>query len=302
MTKNQIEYLKHKETQRSNLRNEELTAQRDATNRELGFGNLAEATRHNVATERHNAAVLDETSRHNLATEANEANKLLETTRHNQATERVQELTLSESVRHNQVVEGIQKQDANTRYYQYLESQRHNIASESETARSNLAREQEIHRSNLANEAEINRANLAREFETQRHNKSTEDLGYKQLSLGYSQLNELSKYHSQSIALGYSQLAEQNRAALAREAETRRSDLAKEKETERTNRENESIRKKSNAITDRANQLRFQIDSRNVNLRGQELELERERLDEQRAHNVMGELNSAWGNVFRVTR
>lgn len=51
MTKNQIEYLKLRETQRSNAANERLTEIRDKNAKDLGFATLGETARHNLATE-----------------------------------------------------------------------------------------------------------------------------------------------------------------------------------------------------------------------------------------------------------
>lgn len=121
MTRNQIEYLKLRETQRSNQTQEELTRQRDQTTRELGFANLAEAQRHNLAGEQHNINVLGETKRHNVATEQQQVAQLQynyavlgETQRHNQATESAQERQLIELNRHNLATENTQQYQAET--------------------------------------------------------------------------------------------------------------------------------------------------------------------------------------------
>lgn len=306
MTKNQIEYLKYKETQRANLRQEELTAARDATSRELGFGTLEESKRHNQATEAHNTAVLGETQRHNYAQEAYNVAVLGEQTRHNYATEGIQRDTLAETQRANIARE--------------TETNRHNVASEQlsqqqleislgqlEVSRGQL----EVSRGQLA---ETNRSNLAREAESRRTNLANEaikqgqlEVSQGQLLLSREQLQELSRYHSASISLGYSQLAETQRAntmhnqvQLAQLAETTRahianenltkardkmnyeeqvrSNLAREEETTRHNMTLEAQGWESNEI--RQDQIKLGYD---------QLELDWARLEEQKVHNFVTE-------------
>lgn len=251
MTRNQIEYLKHKETQRSNLRQEELTAARDATARELGFSTLAETQRHNIAGEEHNVHVLGEQQRHNIATEQHNVAILGETQRHNLAQEEVAQGSLDESRRSNLEREQIERDKVQVSLGQLALSR----LGYEENVRSNLARESETHRANVASEA----------------------LRQSQIDLGYSQLAETSKYHAQSISLGYGQLAETRRTNSAREAislgelqerqranvanealikardkmnfeETVRSNLAREEETRRHNTEEELLSGDRNAI------------------------------------------------------
>lgn len=183
MTKNQIEYLKLRESQRANLAQEDLTRLRDQRSYVINLGTLAESQRHNIASEQQAKASLDETSRHNLVGEQISGKSLEETVRHNKAGE-------SELKRHN-----IAGEQYNERALQ--EQSRHNVAQESigrsqvgatyanialgyqqlgETKRSNLARENETYRSNVARETEMNRSNVAREEETYRHNTQEEYL------------------------------------------------------------------------------------------------------------------------------
>lgn len=233
MTKNQIEYHKLLEQQRTNQANEALQAERNAQtydiglkNYDLGIQQAREVQRHNLATEQQNYLSLEETSRHNLAAEMNAAQVL-------------------------------------------LEQQRHSKAVEAETARSNLARESETHRMNVAAETERNRANLA--SEALRSAELAEQTRYHSMSigLGYSQLAETTRSnkaretetHRANLAYEAQQLAnltEQSRHNQQVEIETRRTNLARETETARANRESESIAKKRNKLTAEQNDLRAQ--------------------------------------------
>lgn len=170
MTKNQIEYLKLRESQRANLAQEGLTRARDQRSYEIGLGTLAESSRHNLATEEQARASLDETSRHNLAGEGQAQRSLDESVRHNQATEQ-------EMRRHNIVGE-----QYNAKYL--AETGRHNVAQEAigrsqvgaSFANISLGYQQlgETQRSNQAREAENTRSNVARESENLRHNQAGE--------------------------------------------------------------------------------------------------------------------------------
>nr|AMP18943.1 hypothetical protein [Otarine picobirnavirus] len=170
MTKNQIEYLKLRETQRANLVQEDLTRSRDSRSYEIGLGTLAESQRHNRATEEQARVSLDETVRHNLAGETLTRGNLDESIRHNQAVE-------AEASRHNKVGESYNERALK-------ESQRHNVAQEgisrsqvgASYANINLGYSQlgETTRANIARETENTRSNVAREQENLRHNESTE--------------------------------------------------------------------------------------------------------------------------------
>lgn len=217
MTKNQIEYLKHKETQRSNLVGEQLTRERDAANRQLGFATLGETQRHNRETESYNYAVLGENQRHNLAQEAHNSAVLGETKRSNLAKEQ-------ETNRHNLAQESIGLDQLQISRDSLAESVRHAKVSEQEMERSNRAREDETRRANQARETELNRSNLAGEAqrraelaETSKYHSQSIGLGYANVNLGYSQLAEAERSHRANEILGQQQLAEQVRTHLRNE-------------------------------------------------------------------------------------
>lgn len=107
-----------------------------------------------------------------------------------------------------------------------------------ETQRSNLARETETNRSNLINEAETHRANVARETETNRANLAQEGLAAERNQISRDELNET------------------RRANLARESETSRSNLARETEQHRTNRVHETLENRRNKEQVRSNKAK----------------------------------------------
>lgn len=132
------------------------------------------------------------------------------------------------------------------------ETARSNRAREAELHRANLASEAEAFRSHFANEVETARSNLARERETGRHNVATEwiyyDPGVISTQLQLMQLKEVERhnkasemYSQSSIGLGYANLSETSRAALAREEENYRHNLAVETESIRSNKASEKI-------------------------------------------------------------
>lgn len=123
MTKNQIEYQKLKETQRSNRVGEKETG------------------RHNLEVENQGQQQIDESKRHNRATEGVDLSRLAETERSNKAVESLRSRELAEISTHNRRTEGID-------ISKLQEQQRSNLANES------LKREQNI---------ETNRANIVRE-------------------------------------------------------------------------------------------------------------------------------------------
>lgn len=195
MTKNQIEYLKLRETQRANLAQEELTRTRDSRSYEIGLGTLAESQRHNRATEEQARVSLDETARHNLAGEQLTRSSLDESIRHNQAVEQ-------EAARHNKVGESYNERALK-------ESSRHNLAQE-QIGRSQVGASyanitlgysqlDETNRANVARETETNRSNVARETETERHNQKGESIDM------YRNRNE-AKYKRDLIKQGEQQL------------------------------------------------------------------------------------------------
>lgn len=115
MTGNQIAYWKYAEDVRHNAEAESQ-----------GRTNLAEAKRHNLATEGLQArqislgyAQLAETKRANQARELLQTNELAETVRYNtlraEETERSNKAKETETNRHNKKVEGIQNKDVDNR-------------------------------------------------------------------------------------------------------------------------------------------------------------------------------------------
>lgn len=161
MTKNQIEYLKVRETQRANLAQEALTQARDIAARELGFGTLEESKRsnlmrealtrdQNVETERaHRMAEqlqqgsLDETSRSNLAREAISRDTLAETKRSNIARETISRDTLTEQQRANLASEAIRNMANAIQSRSVANQYAVGMANVAELQRSHLASEQQ---------------------------------------------------------------------------------------------------------------------------------------------------------------
>lgn len=228
MTRNQVEYAKIRETQRSNLEQENLQRAKIQTDAKLGFANLAEASRHNLATEQAQVRSLDETARHNLATEGVAREQLLE------------------QQRSNLVREGLSAE-------QQSEAKRHNVAVESETHRSNLESEQlkkqsvqvtdwynhqqvALRQAELAQTAwnqrqavalrqaeltEESKHNRIAEAETSLHNRNIEQFQLQSLAQNQAQfeanLSEQSRYHDLQISaqrdqafLNYSVQSERN--------------------------------------------------------------------------------------------
>lgn len=306
MTKNQIEYLKLLESQRSNKAQESLTAKRDATTRELGFGNLAETTRHNLQSEAHNRAVLDETSRHNVVVE-NETQRhnvsqeqlgrdqLLELNRHNTVTEGHTAQQILESARHNQATESIERDKAATQRYQ-ADTQRYSAL---ETSRHNLAVEDETSRHNVTSERETERSNRAKESETSRHNKAQESIGYGQISLGYSELRSLDSYRSSQISQWHREESEKERHNRSVEGETRRSNIAEELERSQHNRALEELQRRSNVLTNK----KITLEDRRESVKAAENERHNKAVEKETSiHNFGSEINSAVGNITRAFR
>lgn len=100
-------------------------------------------------------------------------------------------------------------------FQENLETNRHNLATESENYRSNLAHERETHRANLAQEAETFRANRAREDETHRQNREVNAINRyaNTTSRMQAQTSRLSAYNQNAYWQG--QLANQRRQAQA---------------------------------------------------------------------------------------
>lgn len=192
MTKNQIEYNKLLETQRSNRAQESLTEKRDNRAYEVSSGTLSETKRHNVAAELVSSNTLAETKRSNLAREeenyrsnvAKESENVrhntaveVETRRSNVAGERLRSRELSEQSRHNLQTESVGRTQAQASMLQATASQRQALVAASraqEEARHNATVEDESHRANVARETETNRNNVAVLAETIRSNQERE--------------------------------------------------------------------------------------------------------------------------------
>lgn len=223
MTRNQIEFNKLLETNRSNLANEEIQRTRAATDRELGFANLSESQRHNMASERMQVLSLDETSRHNLATESNARAVLEEQHRSN-----VQHELLTAQ--------------------QQAEQRRHNQAVEYETARSNVSREQEQMRSNRANEREAERAHRA--SETLRSAEVNESIrNHRALeTLQSATVNQNIRYQNQQVVLRQQELAQNQAQFEISQKEIERSHQAQEDIQRQRNWYDYSVQTERNAI------------------------------------------------------
>lgn len=151
-------------------------------------------------------------------------------------------------------------------YWNLREQERSNRARERETARTNKANERiksEINSINLqlgqGNLAETNRANLARELELNRTNLSNEEI--KRITNAINALDAATKMREADIKegnlqLGFANLGEVRRSNMANEslkasdiAETNRANVAKETELNRSNIANENINRFRNATT-----------------------------------------------------
>lgn len=138
------------------------------------------------------------------------------------------------------------------------------------------------------------RSHGVQERETAQHNRETEaqgraklkleeQLGWANVGLGYANVN-----------LGYSQLAEQNRANIARETETNRSNLAKEFEMNRTNEARERE-------THRANRVNETLGLVARDQEKQRLELNENQLKEAERHNREMERIQRMSGTYRAT-
>lgn len=152
------------------------------------------------------------------------------------------------------------------------ETARSNRAREAEMQRANMASEAEAFRSHFASEVETARSNLAREREIGRHNVATEwiyyDPGVMSTQLQLMQLREAERhnrasemYSQSSIGLGYANLSESSRAALAREEENYRHNVAVESEAIRSNKASEKVSRGHLSVDQRRQQMEedFQI-------------------------------------------
>ena len=142
------------------------------TKNQIDYLNYLENVRAHQASEGLTQQTLDETKRSNQVREK-------ETFRHNYVGEQISDYGAREQARHNLVGE-------NLTFQNYLETQRSNLARETETHRSNVAQETETHRSNAAREEETHRSNVAREIETRRSNQANESIGWANVKVAQS--------------------------------------------------------------------------------------------------------------------
>lgn len=119
MTANQINYWRYREELRhnqaaegENVRHNKVSEQTAKAQINLGYSQLHETSRHNIAGEQVSWANLSEGRRHNIATETLNANSLQETARHNKVTETNQAVEIGEHIRHNKSMESISQANA----------------------------------------------------------------------------------------------------------------------------------------------------------------------------------------------
>lgn len=278
MTKNQIEYLKYKETQRANQAQEAELNRANVERERQGQVSLDETSRHNLANEGHQAQVLLEQTRHNQAQES-------EAARHNQATEKITELSFNETKRANLAREELQRQSNE-------EQRRSNLAREAETLRANLTREAETERANRMREEETRRANFASEqlrfmsnMEQARANRATEGWRNEQLQQQWA-MNQAQLEHQRNV------LAETQRANLINEQIKRQ----QQEETERAAREAERQRQLEIEERERSNRANELLSgARNVTSAGELAERVRSdiaRESETARHNLAMELKN----------
>lgn len=248
MTRNQIEYSKLLETQRTNRVNEGLTRQRDVNTYLLGSRQLSESQRHNRETEAQGRQNLQETRRSNQAREQISLDTLAETRRSNLATEalrgreadikagelEVHRGTLDETRRTNQVREGIQRDTL-------AETTRSNLAREAETARHDIATEQ-----NQRYSAQMQLAGT--KYASDTNYKASQNATYqrdlasqRQLQLGREQLQQKEVNDTRARLISTMGTLEQMRANKATESIRREEAAARTGALEETARHNQVV-------------------------------------------------------------
>lgn len=231
MTRNQLEYLRLLETERSNKAVEQQTALRDSRTYALGVRSQDEVERANRERELFNRDSLRETGRHNQAVESHNLAQLQESMRHNLSTENMSAIT-------NQL--RLQELDEvrRTNLARETENRRHNLAAEVEAYRSSVARETENTRHNLATErvasGQLN-VDRQRAAEIARSNKANEGLQSQRNAISSAELSALNSYRGAQLSLSQRQQDEVVRSNVAKENETRAHNLATETETARHN-------------------------------------------------------------------
>lgn len=186
-----------------------------------------------------------------------------------------------------------------------------------ERKRSNRAQEQETTRSNRARETETNRHNVIVEVETERHNRATENLGWAQLTeqnrhavkteqqqdrnLAEQERANLAREQLQALnlnlgwaqlGLGYSQLAETIRSNQTREGQN----LMSLVETNRANQERESISWANLDETKRSNEVNESLKRAQNSISILNYSLEASKAAEQARHNAAQEAETHRSN------
>lgn len=223
MTRNQIEFWRNVETNRSNVAQEQETRRSNlARELETNRSNLAnekETNRHNLATERLSQIQSDRNwtlgLQSNIETQRANKAKEKETKRSNLAREQenTQARLGDQAIRRRQA--STAQYDADTRRILAQETMRSNRNNEAialsnltETRRANISREQETRRSNVAREAESYRANITSEnlrrrelSERERSNQANENISVRGQNLNFvtSIANALARKKSNSV-------------------------------------------------------------------------------------------------------
>lgn len=263
MTRNQIEYAKLNETARANRAQEQLTAQRDAATRRLGFDTLAETSRHNQQVElqardnlaeqyRNNVAQLAELQRSHMS---NEGIALSNYDRANRE--------LSETIRSHQASEQIALDRIALERAGLAESQRHNLANEDINL---FGTQSSRYAAELSSSSHVSAAGIA---------AAASQYASDNALLAHQLQSDTQRYgidvsaQSQRVSV-----AEQNRSNLAREAETRRANLARE-----------SLQRAQQQETGRHNVATEMFNERSrvsdVSLRQQQLAIQQQQADAQ---------------------
>lgn len=151
-------------------------------------------------------------------------------------------------------------------YAQFLESGRHNLATEQETHRSNVTNEDisyknydETKRHNQAGEQETQRHNVAGEKENRRHNITTEGEARRHNIKTESQTDdvnrETNRHNLATEQLGSNELGETKRHNQATESETGRHNLATEQQSRAELEESKRRTDTTNATTIKSAQI-----------------------------------------------
>lgn len=251
------------------------------TANQIAFARHKEESRHNRVSERHEHRSIEQ-----------QGARYAEEARHNQETERVNWWSAQEQGRHNQATEATAQFSANAlRDFQINQS-------EALLRQAGVAeRRADIDYADLANKYRTSVAN-ARNAATNERNAATRE----------AELRQSIVATNASIGLGYSQLAEQTRAAQAREAENYRSNVANLEELSRHNvateeigstqagaAETQAAASKSRARTE---VRRTTIQSRQQDLAEKRYELERKKTANDMANNSFTTLARSFVSLY----